>query len=325
MLLEWKSILVRSDNILGPRKPLRPPVVYEHPSWKEKLLRIENEIHSIVGTVLNRLIEVAMRLRYMTHRRSPRHHVVVGAGTLALLSIVIVLGITGKSRKVRADATAVITIMAPREAAFMLVPELPELPTLGSALANELPRGEVAPKLAISVSSNDGLPLQASGSAGLYRRSTVLFTAPLAQFAQDLSQYLANNNMQAMVTSGFRTGDRQLELIKEEVARQGMISAFPALVGATVADRGAWLPAWQWLHARRIPIDPPADYVTDEGNQVGSSLHMKGMALDLVSDNLSALSQAVLDYANHHATGASGLHITAILRESRCVHLSLAH
>lgn len=264
-------------------------------------------------------------LRFFPHRHHDRRRIVVGAGTLAAtLSIAVILLVSGKSRKAIAYEPMVISITAPADAVSPIVPELPELPTLGAAVAHALPRGEVYSKASITPDYYSAEPLAPIGSGGLEMRPNVQFTSELATFAQGLSDYLSRTHYHATVTSAFRSGDRQLEIIKDEVSRRGMMGRFAGLASATLSDKNAWMPAWQWLHACRVPVNPPADYISNEGNLVSGSLHLKGMAMDLVAPNMTGLSYAILKYANNYAPRTGGLHITAIVREARCVHLSLA-
>ena len=259
-----------------------------------------------------------------------KHHLVIGAGGLAVtLCILLVLVIPGKSRKARAGEREVIEIVLPATGVQYdrtVMPAIPELPEIGEYVTRDLPRAEVQAEEeafpTVSISSHDGIPLTAG--AGLYKRPGVMLTDELADFARDLSIYFSRNHFQAMITSGVRTGDRQLDIIKQRIVAYGMMNAFPGLANATVTDKEIWSPAWEWLKAHRVPVNPPADYMDDGGNMVGASLHLKGLAIDVVADNLDALKDAIIAYANS-GRFAGGLRILGLTRERDCVHIALTN
>lgn len=104
-----------------------------------------------------------------------------------------------------------------------------------------------------------------------------------------------------------------------------MMNQFPGLAAASIRDTALWQGAWEWLKVRRVPINPPADYVDDDGKKVGGSLHLKGLALDLVADDLDALKkglEAFMHSPEHRKQ--RGLKITGLVREPDCVHISLS-
>lgn len=255
-------------------------------------------------------------------RRLPRkpHHFVVGGSFAAILVASLVLLVSGKSRQAQAVSNEPIEIRLPSPA--MEASLLPELPGIGSGLLKDIPKSDVIYHPLVTVAVRDGIPV--SATAGIFKRPTVQLTGELAGFARTLSQYFSQNHMQAMITSGVRTGDRQLEIIKDRIQACGMTSEFPGIRTATVRDKNIWEPAWEWLKARHVPVNPPADYVDDDGNKVGGSLHLKGLAVDLVSDNLDALKSALELFVDSKAAKSSPLQVIGLVRERDCVHVSLA-
>ena len=199
---------------------------------------------------------------------------------------------------------------------------MPELPSIGSGLLKDIPKSDIVYHPLVTVAIRDGIPV--SASAGIFKRPQVQLTRELAGFAKSLSQYFSSNHMQAMITSGVRTGDRQLEIIKDRIQSYGMTSEFPGIMSATLRDKNIWEPAWEWLKSHHVPVNPPADYVDDEGNKVGGSLHLKGLAVDLVSDNLDALKSAIESYTDSKQAKSSPLQVVGLVRERDCVHVSLA-
>jgi hypothetical protein len=51
---------------------------------------------------------------------------------------------------------------------------------------------------------------------------------------------------------------------------------------------------------------------------------LKGLALDLVSDNLDALKSALQSFVESRAAQSSPLQVVGLVRERDCVHISLA-
>ena len=256
-----------------------------------------------------------------------KRHVFAGYATVVATAAFLL--VSGKTQKLQADANTVFEIAAPRQATSLSI-ELPQLTNIAAMSAAIAPVAEIIERSPVSITSKDGLPIMAKlsnnvSSAGIFKRPTVQMTKDMAKLAHDLSKYFAENNMQALVTSGVRTNKGQLELIKDRIAERGMMKMFPGLAEASIKDTALWTGAWEWLKARRVPINPPADYVDDDGKKVGGSLHLKGLAMDLIADDLDALKSALQTYvaSPEHRT-RKGLKITGIVREPDCVHISLA-
>ena len=173
-------------------------------------------------------------------------------------------------------------------------------------------------------SAQPAYPLQGRTGTLLVREEAVL-TDEQRALAASIADYLSAHHIQGVITSGLRSGERQLGLIKEKIARAGMMGAFPGLAAATLQDANIWAPAWHWLKVRRIPVDPPAGFMTRDGNTYQPSLHTRGLALDMIGGNLTTLAYVLLHYANDpRASYGAPLRITALTRERDCVHLSLA-
>lgn len=256
---------------------------------------------------------------FWRHSRK-KHHFVVGGSFAAVLAASLVLLVSGKSRQAQANSENPIEIRLPAVTAELTA--LPDLPAIGATLLKDIPKSDIIYRPLVTVSVRDGIPV--SAGTGIFKRPQVQLTRELAGFAKTLSQFFSSNHMQAMITSGVRTGDRQLEIIKERIQAYGMTSEFPGIRTATVRDKSIWEPAWEWLKARHVPVNPPADYVDDEGNRVGGSLHLKGMAVDLVSDDLDALKSALELFVDSKAAKSSPLQVIGLVRERDCVHVSLA-
>lgn len=264
------------------------------------------------------------RAMYVLQRFHRPHHIVIGASTLMLCaSLLLVLLISGKSRKARAEDRAVIEIALPEETQVLHYHRLMELAAIPATTAPEANEDPLAIDMEAAPAPKTVAYKTISAEAALSVRPGVMLTDDLATFADGLAQYLATHHFQATITSGVRSSDRQLEIIKEKIARAGMSRAFPKLAYASVMDVDAWMPAWEWLKSRRIPVNPPATVVKSDGSEVGASLHTKGLALDVVSGSLNALTQILVQYGNTQIPAGS-LHMTSLTRERDCVHIALA-
>ncbi len=259
------------------------------------------------------------------------------AGYATIVATAAFLLVSGKTQKLRATDGHIFEISAPQAAAQLAVQQasvlsiqLPQLTNVAAMSAAIAPVAEIIERSAVSITSRDGMPIMAklsnnTSAIGIYKRPTVQMTKDMAKLAQDISKYFAENNMQALVTSGVRTNKGQLDLIKDRIAERGMLKNFPGLVAATIKDTALWTGAWEWLKSRRVPINPPGDYVNDDGKKVGGSLHLKGLAMDLIADDLDALKEALQAYmASPEHKKRRGMKITGLVREPDCVHISLA-
>jgi len=232
---------------------------------------------------------------------------------IAVLCVVLSLFWTSKSKKISAAPISVI--------------EIAQAPVIELTAAPADTTPIIDPELTgVTISTHDGIRLYADDSReyGLLKQSNVRLTDELSEFAQTLSKYFADNNLQALITSGVRTSARQLDLIKERITQYGQLAQFPELADAQVSDTAKWLPAWQWLKARHVPVNPPADVAGEDGAKFGGSLHLKGLALDLVADDLDALKLALEGYRTSKVAGSTDLSIIGLVRERDCVHISLS-
>jgi hypothetical protein len=261
-----------------------------------------------------------------------KHHLYIGASSLvAIICAILIISIPGKSRKVRAGEQSVMEINLPKAPRLAIASPLDaNSPLTGLAVTGSLnlAKAEILEQPIVTITNRDGIPVYGSeaNSTGILKQSTVLMTTELAGFAKNLSSYFQANKMTALITSAVRTSSRQLDIIKQRITEHDMLSAFPGLADAHIADTAKWISAWQWLKAHHVPVNPPADYVDEDGNIVGGSLHLKGMALDLVADNLDALKTAIESFEAYGTSKKSndGLRIIGVLREADCVHISLS-
>ena len=226
-------------------------------------------------------------------------HILGFSSFILAISVALVLLIAGKSTKVRADERSVICIMAPSGVSHFDAPP-------SHSLQNEIPA---------TIERN--VPVQ---STGISKNPDVVLTDAQAKFVKAFNDYLVERGEYAIVTSGKRTSDEQLGIIKERVEERGAGYKFPKLEEATVVDTKIWLKAWQWLRSRHVPVNAPAEV---PGVDVRTSMHLKGLAIDFIASNLDHLRNWLTSFARSKYVGLSELQIAGIVREPGCVHVNL--
>ncbi|HET6402726.1 MAG TPA: hypothetical protein VFH95_15180 [Candidatus Kapabacteria bacterium] len=174
-----------------------------------------------------------------------------------------------------------------------------------------------------AVTERYGIPITVvrdhpNADTGLSMNSEVILTGKLAAVAHAFDEYLDAHGEFAIITSGKRTPQNQLDIIKQRIDERNADSKFPNLDEATVADTKIWLRAWHWLIRRHVPVNAPAAV---DGADV--SMHLKGRAMDFISDNLDQMRAMLAGFARSKYAQEAPLHITAIVREPGCVHINL--
>jgi hypothetical protein len=170
---------------------------------------------------------------------------------------------------------------------------------------------------------DDGIPITMERNEpvegySISKNPEVILTEKQTDFVQAFGDYLASRNEWAIVTSGKRTSESQLAIIKQRIEEKGAEKKFPKLEEASVADVKIWLAAWKWLRARRVPVNAPAAV---RGASV--SQHLSGRAMDFISDDLDELRSLVAGFAKSKYAKQADFKITAIVREPGCVHINV--
>jgi uncharacterized protein YcbK (DUF882 family) len=247
-----------------------------------------------------------------------KHHVMAGFLTIfTALMIAIVALVSGKTKTAHADATTQMEIAAP------------VIATAGDSSEEGHSHDNVAQEtqtFQVPIKNNDGLPLTASSHIpaapiGVSKRPEVRLTADMAELMTNISKFMQKNNRYAIVTSGVRSGESQLELIKQRVEEKGGQKLHAGIFNATLKDSTVWAKAWRWLANKRVPINPPADIVQNGRVVKKSSAHLKGNAIDLISPNLRDLHKMLQRYAASKDAKQIGTRITGIVLEPYCVHI----
>jgi len=144
----------------------------------------------------------------------------------------------------------------------------------------------------------------------------------------------------AYVTSGLRTKEHQLDIIKQYAKLKGIAREFPAILTATLDAKTffdghavfAWQPAWSRLLERGVIINPPVaasplfDYVRGGVNKKGviimPSPHMRGTAFD-IGGGVDGIEdeRAIIALAIGHVAG-----LVRVLpeRENNAIHVDCA-
>ena len=177
---------------------------------------------------------------------------------------------------------------------------------------------------AVPIQANDNIPVSIERgaplvTAGISKNSEVTLTADQADYVQKFGQYLAAKGQWAVVTSGERSPENQLSLIKDRIAEHNASAKFPALANATLADTKIWMAAWQWLRSKHVPVNAPENI---PGAQVSN--HLKGMAIDFIGGSLDNVNSWLRSFSTSKMGKSTALYITSIAREPGCVHINLA-
>jgi hypothetical protein len=181
----------------------------------------------------------------------------------------------------------------------------------------------IAPATWLKLEKHDGIPLIShkpkSVRAGIVKRAGVQLTKKQAGFVAKLGQYLRSVGEYAVITSGARSPEHQLAIIKSKIHAMGATRKFPELRHAAVRKSYTWLAAWEYLRARHVPVNAPAS----AGGEASASNHIKGLAVDLISGSLDHLSHLIIGFAHSSFALRSPLQVASIAREAGCVHVNL--
>jgi len=231
------------------------------------------------------------------------HRFIAVSSFIGLCLLINSMLITTKSQRARADVANIITIQGPQIDVFG--------------------RKE---HMAIPLQLNDGLPVTLQRgipveSASLSKNPEVVLTADQVDLVQHFSEYLTAHHETAVITSGERSPEGQLDIIRQRIEEHGATSQFPLLDSASPSDTKVWLAAWNWLRARRVPVNAPTDIA---GHDIKTSNHLKGLAIDFIAENLDRLSGWLADFSKSSYAKDANLKIVGIVREPGCIHINLA-
>lgn len=267
---------------------------------------------------ITQVIEKTVQQPYIEFKK--KHHVLAGFVSLFVaLIITIVALVSGKTKSAHADATMPMSIAAPVIASAGDSSHEHEVENYASQ----------SQSFEVPITNNDGLPLTASSHVpatpvGVSKRAEVKLTEDMAALSQSISEFMAKNKRYAIITSGVRSGESQLSLIKQRIEEKGGEKLHAGIFSATLKDSSVWEKAWRWLAAKGVPINPPGDIIRQGRVIRKSSDHLKGNAIDLISPNLRDLHKMLIKYAASKEAKQQELRITAVVLEPYCVHIKFA-
>jgi hypothetical protein len=148
-------------------------------------------------------------------------------------------------------------------------------------------------RLALGLGTNG----QSSGSY-IQLNPRARLTAPIARAVGQLEPYFRNANLPVRLTSGYRSPQDQLELIKGKAIKYGLDKKYPSIQTATVDDVESWHSAWdELLHNYGYITNPPVSAVSRiTGKRYGASPHSTGKAFDLSGADLNRIAAVVQRY-----------------------------
>jgi hypothetical protein len=162
----------------------------------------------------------------------------------------------------------------------------------------------------------------------------VVMTAVIAPVIARAEAYFKKRNLKAFVTSGFRSSERQLKVIRGFLQTKGLSAKYPEAMTCKLEDKNEkgeylWQMAWSNLLNIGVIINPPLrarclmDYYKNGRNLKGAmfppTAHANGTCFDVggngngVEDEAAALQEAIDDKI-------PGLVSIVIERENNCVH-----
>lgn len=182
--------------------------------------------------------------------------------------------------------------------------------------------------------------MSAVNNKWLVVRDGVVLTPSIEPVIIGLDGYFESAKLRAQVTSGKRTPEEQLALIKFYALKFNIDSTYPSILTATLTGKllfdnkqvFEWQPAWAELLRQGVIINPPLkaiclfDYTVNGMNKKGKiidqSVHSRGGAFDIggasgtagIDDELRVIERA---YASRKIQGWLGYKVE---RKNNCIH-----
>ena len=185
--------------------------------------------------------------------------------------------------------------------------------------------GKVGPQTeAALVAAGAGPPPVAT----LTKKPGVKTTTAIEQVLSDLEPYFRAAGLRVKVTSGYRSPEYQLALIRRKAIYYGLDQKYPSIRTATVEDVESWRGAWdELLNVKGYTINPPVPAVSRlgkrAGRRIGSSPHSSGKAFDLSSGNPAELD-LIADTLRQYKEDGGPIRQILIERVNNAVHVGLA-
>lgn len=151
-------------------------------------------------------------------------------------------------------------------------------------------------------------------------RAGVVLTTQLEKLVQELDGYFRNAGLAVTLTSGLRSPEDQLRIIRNAAIEHGIHLKYPSIQTATVENVESWLGAWDELrHRVGFEVLPPRSACSriKPGLCKNPSPHMRGEAFDLAGADLDRIADVVRGYCAQRG----GIRQILIERVNGAVHV----
>jgi peptidoglycan hydrolase-like protein with peptidoglycan-binding domain len=115
-----------------------------------------------------------------------------------------------------------------------------------------------------------------------------------------LDEHFKRANLRVTLTSGVRSTEKQLSIIREQAIKRGIDKKYPSIRTATVDNISSWQGAWEeLLHVHKYIVNPPKQVESRiDGHVYPISPHMAGTAMDFSGADLDRIASAVKSYCS---------------------------
>ena len=152
--------------------------------------------------------------------------------------------------------------------------------------------------------------------------SGVQMSPAIENAVRGLDEHFKRANLRVTLTSGVRSAEKQLSLIREQAIKRGIDKKHPSIRTATVDNISSWQGAWEeLLHVHDYTVNPPKEVRSRvNGHLYSISPHMAGTAMDFSGADLDRIANVVKGYC------AAGGVVSQILveRTNNAVHVGLS-
>lgn len=179
--------------------------------------------------------------------------------------------------------------------------------------------------------------MNAKNNKFLKVNSNVVLNPLLEKVIVALDKHFEKANLKAVVTSGVRTSEDQLRIIRQYLNSTGLAVDYPEALAGDVTDKNQegnyiWQMGWSALLNKGIIINPPlkakllmnyfnAQGVNRKGSEFNQTAHASGVCVDLgggangLNDELAVVSEAAKEIPE--------IVSWVVERQNNCLHLNL--
>lgn len=152
--------------------------------------------------------------------------------------------------------------------------------------------------------------------------SNAVLNPQIESVAKALDEHFRKANLKVTLTSGYRSPQDQLRLIRTQAIQRGLDRLYPSITTATVDNVESWLNAWDdLLHRQKYIINPPVPATSRivPGKQYSASPHSSGLAFDLSGADLDRIAKVVQGYCQQ----GGPLRQILVERNNNAVHVGI--